>query len=405
MVKVGKIRGILLAFALVALCGCSSRPSQLWSFAMPEQTVLVSNTGKVVWQGNGEAVRNPWGNFVVTDWTPAEPVQIVVSSEGKILVEGQPGQQLMQVTDSLIALQQPQELWHLSVPGGKEYNFERADTQPNGDVLLCGLQEGGSVRLNSKGEEVQRFSQNFLWASSGLQGWYESPNGDTIDLLDPHGKTVYTQVQRMVGQGRALIKQPKGYGVIQVEDGKKLYEGQENWRLYLDELQLEQQQQGFLIQGQGEDYWADLVNTWPYSGEAVYYMARGKEVEALWTQKGEQLFVRPVSQWSEILDEDSVAGLSDGILTVTDQHNKLQWKLEGCSTVWVEQGEQGAVLCVIQQDQPEKTHIYQQDGTAVVENLQAVYEVTPQGIACQKDGENGVLDWQGNWIFRLKKDV
>ena len=93
--KVGKIRGILLAFALVALCGCSSRPSQLWSFAMPEQTVLVSNTGKVVWQGNGEAVRNPWGNFVVTDWTPAEPVQIVVSSEGKILVEGQPGQQLM----------------------------------------------------------------------------------------------------------------------------------------------------------------------------------------------------------------------------------------------------------------------------------------------------------------------
>ena len=379
----------------VLLAGCAEQPKrEVWSILLDGKSTLMDQRGVAVWQGDGEAVRNEWGNFVVTDWENEKPLQSIISHDGTVLVQGNEGEQILQLGEKLIAVQPEGEQWSLSTED-KTYHFDRADIQPDGKLLLCGLSEGGSALLDANGKELSRFSADFLWAASGLEDWYQS--GDL--LMDSTGVVRYSGVQRMVGQGRVLLRKDDGYQVIQADSGKQLYSGPKNWRVYLDNLQLEQQDGGIFFQAEDRQYQADFLNSWPYSGEPVYYMAQGAEVQALWNAQGERLFLRPAADWMEIIAPDRIACLEQQTLKMLDEKAQPLWEKEGYDYVWTVKCGEETLLCANRTQQP-TIDIFSAEGESLLENLEVVYEITEKGVSAQKDGKTGIIDWKGNWLCR-----
>ncbi len=384
--------------AVVLLSGCTEQPQEVWSLLLDGQSTLMSQRGEVIWQGDGEAVRNEWGNFVVTDWENEKPLQSIISHDGKTVWEGNAGEQLLQLGETLIAVQPEGQKWTLKT-GGKSYRFERAEIQPSGQLLLCGLDEGGSVLLSSDGKEERRFSQDYLWAASGLDGWYQS--GDV--LIDDTGKVRYSGVQRMVGQGRVLLQTEDGYSVVQADSGKEQYTGSQNWRVYLDELQLEQQQDGIFFEVDGKEYRADFLNSWPYVGQPMYYMAQGAQEQVLWDAQGRQLFLRQPADWLEIIAQDRIACLEQQTLKMLDENAQLLWEKQGYSYVWTAKCGEDMVLCANRVQKP-TIDVFSIEGELLLQELEVIYEITEHGVSVQKDGKTGILDWKGNWSCRWEQE-
>ena len=396
-----KSKILLVVLLLVMFCGCADTSKQIWNIVVDQENLLATGSGKIVWQGTGEVVRNQWDNFVVTDWKNEEPKQMLISNKGNVLLECKQGEQLMQLSEDLIAVQHNGQQWQVCTPKGKEYFFNRADIQHNGDILLCGLQQGGSVLLNPKGEEICTFSQEILWASNELPGWYETPEGDSTCLLNFKGETVYKHVQRMVGQGRVLMKEDNVYSVIQADTGKELYQGDKNWRLYLDNLQLEQLPQGIQVEVNQKQYNMDFVKSWPYQGEPMYYIATGKEMKVVWDKNGNKLFDCSAAQWLEVAEGNHIATLMDHTLNVFDETGEIIWNKQGYKNVSIVNTKDKTVFCAVK-DSTEKIDIFLLEGEQVLEDLDEVYEITSQGVSAKKGNISGIFNWDGKWMHQWK---
>ncbi len=396
-----KSKVLLVLMLLVLFCGCADTSKQVWNIVIDQKNLLATDSGKIIWQGTGEVVRNQWDNFVVTDWQNETPKQMLISNEGNVLLQCKEDEQLMQLSENLIAVQHSGQQWQVCTPSGKEYFFNRADIQQNGEILLCGLQSGGSVLLNPKGEEICAFSQEILWASNELQGWYETPNGDSTCLLNDKGEIVYKNVQRIVGQGRVLVKDERGYCVIQAETGKELYKGDKNWRLYLDNLKLEQLENGIQVQVAQRLYDMDFVKSWTNQNQLLYYIGTGKEMKVVWDAFGTELFACSAAQWLEVVQQNRIATLTDHTLKIFDETGKTIWAKKGYKNVSIVNTKEKTVLCAMQ-EHTEQTDVFSAEGEQLLDNLDEVYEITSQGVSAKKENVCGILSWDGTWLHQWK---
>lgn len=393
-----RIKVLWLLLIVFCLAGCAAeKENALWSIPTENQTLLVTQSGKTVWQGNGDAVENQWGNVLVTDWQTGEPIQTLFEPSGRILMQTQPNEQIMQLSERLIAVQNAQQQWILKTPQGKQYRFERADLQKNGDILLCGVDNRQSVRLDKDGNELKTFSQEMIWSVDEPEGWYQTPNGE---LIDPQGKVVYENVERMLGDGKVLVKQDEKYCVFDVQSQKKIDCGTKNWRLYLEHLKIEQLEEGFLAESEQTEFLGDSFALYPIEDEIFCYSLKNSQKQLFWNRDGIPMFESEPLDWVQPIDENSIAAVSDQTLQLLSAKGQTVWKKQGYACAWTQQTEQGTVICAV--NLSGMTDVFSQTGECLFEGIEQVYQISQQGIVCLKQDKMAVFGWNGDCLYQNK---
>ena len=158
--KCGKAAGLALVLGLCLLAGCG-RQGPVWQLTVGQDTLLADAGGREIWRGSGQAARNEFGCYLVTEFADGQPVQQLFSRQGEVLASSLPGEQLLQLGPDWIARQKMGEYWRLPIDQ-EEYRFQSFYIQPDGSLLLCGLEGGGSLLLDADGAVAARFEQDVI---------------------------------------------------------------------------------------------------------------------------------------------------------------------------------------------------------------------------------------------------
>lgn len=406
--KCRKAAGLALALCFCLLAGCG-QAGPVWQLTVGQDTLLADARGREVWRGSGQAARNEYGCYLVTDFADGQPVQQLFSRQGEALAKSLPAEQLLQLGPQWIARQKMGEPWQLQI-GDAEYRFQSFYPQPDGSLLLCGLAEGGSVLLDAEGNAAARFEQDVIWPLSGAEGWYETPDGDLTALVDSQGEIRYRQVERMVGQGRVMLRSGEGHQVVDLATGRQLYAGDRAWRLYLDELQVAMEGADLLVPTPEGEERASYLDSWAWQDKTMYYLAvTDRQNQCVWDAGGKLLFCTQAWSWMEPV-EPGLFLQSDGeSIRMLDETGAELWRRDGYSNVTFLEGER-TVLCAARSQPEDGSSLAEQydllslEGEMLLEGLDAVYDAVPEGVAVRRGDTVGIADWKGNWQYFWKDE-
>lgn len=402
--KCGKAAGLALVLGLCLLAGCG-RQGPVWQLTVGQDTLLADAGGREIWRGSGQAARNEFGCYLVTEFADGQPVQQLFSRQGELLASSLPGEQLLQLGPDWIARQKMGEYWRLPIDQ-EEYRFQSFYIQPDGSLLLCGLEGGGSLLLDADGAVAARFEQDVIWPLSEASGWYETPDGEHTALVDSQGQLRYHQVERMVGQGRALLQADGGYQVVELDTGKVLYTGTEAWRLYLDGLQVSMKGSGLRIPTpQGKES-ASYLDSWAWQGRTAYYLAAADGgSQYVWDAQGGLLFAAEAWDWMEPVEPGLFLQSDGDTIRMLDETGAELWRREGYQSVTFLDGEQTVLCCARGSVDSQEAAVRIQydllslEGELLLEGLDAVYDAAPEGVAVRRGDTVGIADWKGNWKY------
>lgn len=396
-----------LLAVLLAGCGKAEMENRGWCLPLEDETVLTTTDGEEFAATEGEAVENEYGNYLITDTNGA---QRLVDGKGNLLAQASAGAALCQPAKEWAMVQRADGLWVPQKLGGdplEEYACSSALAREDGGLMLS--MPDATVWLSETGAEQGRWNPGTVWEADGLSGWYELDDGQTICLIDPQGQVRWQDVERMVGQGRALVRAADGWQVVQAETGAVLYEGPQRWWLYLDELQLEWGADGALKVRTGEPSGVQVgwVNSWPYEGQVRYYLASATPAgNLLWGSTGRLLLTDPVGQWLEPAEPGKILRFDGEGIAMLDEQGAVLWQKDGYQEASLVSGDGFvAIRAGYDKDGAWRNDLLSLDGAVLLQELDEVYQIAPDGASVRRGNTAGVIDWKGRWAVKYELDT
>ena len=396
-----------LLAVLLAGCGKAEMEDRAWCLPLKDQTILTTTDGEEFVSTQGEAVENEYGNYLITDTNGA---QWLLDENAHLLAHAPAGASLRQPAKQWALLQRTDELWVPQKLGGdplEEYACSSALARTDSGLMLS--TPTATVWLNAAGMEQGRWNPGTIWQADGLPGWYELDDGQTICLIDPQGQVRWQNVERMLGQGRALLRTANGWQVVQVETGAVLYEGPQRWWLYLDELHLEWGESGSLTVCTGEPMGVQVgwVNSWPYEESAQYYLSSGTPAgNLLWNSTGHLLLADTVGQWLEPAEPGKIFRFDGDGIAMLDEQGTVLWQKSGYQEASLLSGDGGVLIRAgYDKNGVWLNDLLSLDGTVLLQELDEVYQIAPDGASVRRGNNAGIMDWKGRWAVKYELDA
>lgn len=393
-----------LLAVLLAGCGQAEMEDRAWCLPLEDETVLTTTGGREFAATEGEAVENEYGNYLITD---TNGQQWLVDETGALLAQAPAGTPLCQPAKEWAMVQRTNGLWVPQKLGGdplEEYACSRALAREDGGLMLS--TPSATVWLDEAGREQGRWEPGTIWEADGLPGWYELDDGQTISLIDPQGKVRWQDVDRMLGQGRVLLRTEGGWQVVQAETGAVLYKGPQRWWLYLDELHLEREESGALTVRTGEpmDVQVGWVSSWPYEEQVQYYLANGTPAgNLLWNSSGRLLLADPVGQWLEPAEPGKIFRFDGESIAMLDEQGAVLWQKDGYQEASLVSGDGFvAIRTGYDKDGAWLNDLLSLDGAVLLQELDEIYQIAPDGASVRKGNMAGVMDWKGRWAVKYE---